>query len=42
MLVSWELGSTDLVTHSIDTGDSLPVKQPARHTPLYYARSWMG
>ena len=25
-----ELGSTKLVTHSIDTGDSPPIKQPAR------------
>ena len=29
-----ELGSTDLVTHTIDTGDSPPVKQQARRVPF--------
>ena len=29
-----ELGATDLVSHSIDTGDSHPIKQPARRTPF--------
>ncbi len=29
-----EMGSTDLVTHSIDTGDSPPIKQPARRIPF--------
>ena len=32
-LDSSELGSTDLVTHTIDTGDS-PIKQSARRTPF--------
>ena len=29
-----ELGTTTLVTHTIDTGDSRPVKQPVRRTPF--------
>ena len=29
-----ELGSTDLVTHSIDTEDHRPVRQPVRRTPF--------
>ena len=33
-LDSSELGSTDLVTHTIDTGDSPPIKQSARRTPF--------
>ena len=28
-----ELGTTDLVTHTIDTGDHRPVRQPPRRTP---------
>ena len=31
---SSELGSTDLVTHSINTGESPPIKQPARRMPF--------
>ena len=33
-LNSSELGSTDMVTHSIDTGVSPPIKQSARRTPF--------
>ena len=33
-LDSSELGSTDLITHTIDTGDSPPIKQSARQTPF--------
>jgi len=29
-----ELGSTNLVMHSIDTGDSPPIRQPVRHVPF--------
>ena len=29
-----ELGCTNLVTHSIDTGNSPPIRQPARHVPF--------
>ena len=29
-----ELGSTNLVTHSIDTGDSPPICQPVRRVPF--------
>ena len=29
-----ELGTTQLVTHSIDTGDHRPIKQPLRRTPF--------
>jgi len=29
-----ELGTTDLVTHSIDTGDQPPICQPVRRTPF--------
>ena len=29
-----ELGTTDLVTHVIDTGDSSPIKQPPRRVPF--------
>ena len=29
-----ELGSTNLVSHTINTGDSLPVRQPVRRTPF--------
>ena len=31
---SGELGSTELVTHTIDTGESPPIKQPARRVPF--------
>ena len=31
---SSELGSTDVISHSINTGDSLPIRQPARRTPF--------
>ncbi len=33
-----ELGQTDLVQHSIDVGDSQPIKQPPSHTPLAYRK----
>ena len=33
-LDSAELGSTDLVMHTIDTGDSPPIKQPAKRVPF--------
>lgn len=33
-LTPFELGATDLVAHSIDTGDSPPIRQPARRTPF--------
>ena len=33
-LDSSELGMTDLVTHAIDTGDSVPIKQAARRIPF--------
>ena len=33
-LDSSELGSTDIVTHSIDTGDQPPIRQPVRRTPF--------
>ena len=36
---SSELGSTDLVTHSINTGESPPIKQPARRTPFALRRT---
>ena len=29
-----ELGCTDLITHSIDTGDSPPIRQPLRRIPF--------
>ena len=35
-LDSTELGTTDLVTHSIDTGDSHPIRQPLRRIPFVY------
>ena len=31
---SAEIGRTDLVHHQINTGDSAPVKQPARRIPF--------
>ena len=30
-----DLGSTDMVTHTIDTGDHAPIKQPPRAYPLH-------
>lgn len=36
---STELGVTELVTHSIDTGDSLLIKQPARRVPFALRRT---
>ena len=33
-LEATELGSTGLVTHTIDTGDSTPIKQQARRVPF--------
>ena len=33
-LDSTELGSTDVVQHRIDTGDQLPIRQPARRIPF--------
>ena len=38
-LDSSELGSTDLVTHSIETGDSPPIKQPVRRIPFALRQS---
>lgn len=32
-----DLGITDLVKHSIDTGNTKPIKQPPRRLPLSYA-----
>lgn len=32
-----DLGITDLVKHSIDTGNTKPIKQPPRRLPLAYA-----
>ena len=29
-----ELGHTDRITHSIDTGSALPVRQPVRRVPV--------
>lgn len=29
-----ELGTTDMVTHSIETGDHRPIRQPVRRTPF--------
>lgn len=37
-LDSSELGATDLVTHSIDTGDNPPIRQPVRRTPFALRR----
>ena len=33
-LDSTELGTTELVTHTIDTGDSHPIRQPLRRIPF--------
>ena len=45
MFEDGQLGSTNVVTHSINTGDnpintgnSLPIKQPARHIPFALRR----
>ena len=38
-LDSTELGTTDLVTHSIDTGDSHPICQPLRRIPFALQRT---
>ena len=38
-LDSTELGTTDLVTHSIDTGDSHPIRQPLRRIPFALQRT---
>ena len=35
-----ELGSTNIITHSIDTGDHPPIRQPVRHDPLPSASGW--
>ena len=29
-----ELGLTNLVSHTINTGDNPPIRQPVRHTPF--------
>ena len=34
-----ELGTTELVTHSIDTGDSYPIWQPLRRIPFALQRT---
>ena len=33
----WDLGLTHLAEHPINTGDALPIKQPARGVPMAYA-----
>ena len=33
-LVNSEVGTIDLVTHSIDTGDEPPIQQPVQQTPF--------
>ena len=33
----WDLGLTNLTEHSIDTGNSAPVKQPPRRVPIAFA-----
>ena len=33
-LDSMALGTTELVTHSIDTGDSHPIRQPLKRIPF--------
>ena len=38
-LDSTELGTTELVTHSIDTGDSHPIRQPLRRIPFALQRT---
>ena len=38
-LDSMELGTTDLVTHSIDTGDSHPIHQSLRRIPFALQRT---
>ena len=38
MFEDGQLGSTKVVTHSINTGDSLPIEQPARHIPFAHRR----
>ena len=38
-LDSMELGTTELVTHSIDTGDSHPIRQPLRMIPFALQRT---
>ena len=35
VFVDGQLGSTNVVTHSINTGDGPPIKQHARHIPFY-------
>ena len=39
ILDSTELGTTDLVTHSIDTGDSHPIRQPLRRIQFALQRT---
>ena len=34
VLDMFELGLTDLVSHTINTGDNPPVRQPVRQTPF--------
>ena len=33
-LAGSELGVTDMITHSIDTGNHKPIRQQTRHTPF--------
>jgi len=35
-----ELGETDVVEHSIDTGDAKPVKMCSRRLPYALEKSW--
>ena len=32
---SFDLGRTDVVKHTIDVGDSRPIRQPPRRKPLH-------
>ena len=38
MFEDGQLGSTNVVTHSVNTGDSPPIEQPARHIPFALRR----
>ena len=35
-----ELGSTNIITHSIDTGDHPPIRQTVRHIPTSKWTTW--
>ena len=38
MFEDGQLGSTNVVTHAINTGECIPIKQPARHIPFALRR----